>query len=383
MSILHEIIASKEDADDEQVVGQLYFESGDSISKHDDLIDLETSKASITVDSPENGFVEYLVETGSSVNVGEVIIRIHDQLDSISTRAFSVDKEISESDFIGKKIISRKAAEFISKNNLDISQIKKTFIRLIDVTGVGSSQPTKVKENVSVKRVEVDNSMLASLDGRLDVREIPLNLAKQVEVAALSSVQSTGLVSTIFYNVDDCTLPASENLIINSAGSFLPIISYEAARLLLKYPMLNAYYLNNKIMEYIDVNIGVALDMDDGLKVYTLKSTDKLGLEDIELEISQGIYDYFRKTLTLDQIKGSTFTITDLSSFGVDRFVPLINYKQSAILGVSGFDKKLNRFTLSLSFDHRVTEGKVVSKFLSELSSKLIDYCNNCSSEEE
>ena len=121
--------------------------------------------------------------------------------------------------------------------------------------------------------------------------------------------------------------------------------------------------------------------MDDGLKVYTLKNTDKLSLEDIELEISQGIYDYFRKALTLNQIKGSTFTITDLSSLGVDHFVPLINYKQSAILGVSGVDKKLKRFTLSLSFDHRVTEGKVASKFLSELSSKLIEHCNNLSPE--
>jgi pyruvate/2-oxoglutarate dehydrogenase complex dihydrolipoamide acyltransferase (E2) component len=382
MSILHEIIAPKEDADDEQVVGQLYFESGDSVSMDDDLIDLETSKASITVDSQANGFVEYLVKTGSSVKVGEVIIRIHDQLDSISTGAPPIDKEISESDFTGKKIISRKAAEFISKHNLDISQIKKTFIRLIDVNGGNSSQPTEVRENVSVERERVNNSMLASLEGNLDVREVPLKLAKQVEVAALSSVQSAGLVSTIFYNVDDCTLPPSENLIINTAGSFLPLISYEAARLLVKYPMLNAYYHDKKIMEYLDVNVGVALDMDDGLKVYTLKNTDKLSLEDIELEISQGIYDYFRKALTLNQIKGSTFTITDLSSLGVDRFVPLINYKQSAILGVSGVDKKLNRFTLSLSFDHRVTEGKVASKFLSELSSKLIEHCNNLNPEE-
>ena len=53
-------------------------------------------------------------------------------------------------------------------------------------------------------------------------------------------------------------------------------------------------------------------------------------------------------------------------------FVPLINYKQSAILGISAVDQKLNRFTLSLSFDHRVTEGKTAGKFLLELSEQLM-----------
>ena len=138
--------------------------------------------------------------------------------------------------------------------------------------------------------------------------------------------------------------------------------------------MLNAYFDNDYIMEYIDVNIGIALDIDDGLKVYTLKNSDKLDFKNLEYQISQGIYNYFSKRLTPDQIKGSTFTISDLCSLGIDRFVPLINYKQSAVLGVSALDKKLNRFTLSLSFDHRVTEGKVASKFLSELSSLLMKY---------
>ena len=371
MSILHEIIAPKENADDIFLVGTIYFKDKDKIVKNDELLDLETSKTIIALDSPVDGYVEYLVEKGHSVNVGEIILRIHDEPDAIISEKPSVSKTLSGFESAGEKIVSKKAQEYIKKHNIDISDINKTFISLNDLLDTESTEEIEDK-NFSDKSFV--KSILDPLETDLQVKKRPIVLAKQIEISALSGVQSSGLVSTIFYNVDDCNFPESENLIINSAGSFLPIITFEVAKLLRKYPMLNAYFDNDYIMEYIDVNIGIALDIDDGLKVYTLKNSDKLDFKNLEYQISQGIYNYFSKRLTPDQIKGSTFTISDLSSLGIDRFVPLINYKQSAVLGVSALDKKLNRFTLSLSFDHRVTEGKVASKFLSELSSLLMKY---------
>lgn len=371
MSILHEIIAPKENADDVFLVGTIYFKDKDKIVKNDELLDLETSKTIIALDSPVDGYVEYLVEKGHSVNVGEIILRIHDEPDAIISEKPSVSKTLSGFESAGEKIVSKKAQEYIKKHNIDISDINKTFISLNDLLDTESTEEIEDKNFPDKSFVK---SILDPLETDLQVKKRPIVLAKQIEISALSGVQSSGLVSTIFYNVDDCNFPESENLIINSAGSFLPIITFEVAKLLRKYPMLNAYFDNDYIMEYIDVNIGIALDIDDGLKVYTLKNSDKLDFKNLEYQISQGIYNYFSKRLTPDQIKGSTFTISDLSSLGIDRFVPLINYKQSAVLGVSALDKKLNRFTLSLSFDHRVTEGKVASKFLSELSSLLMKY---------
>jgi len=364
MSVIHEIIAPKENADDTLLVSRIYFTTKDRVKKQDELIDLETSKTAIIIDSPADGYVEYLVGPKKSVDVGEVIIRIHDNLSSIGENSEIYNKNLTVSQPNINHIISNKAKEFIQKYNVDISGINKTFICLNDLT----NDELSVKSELAYVGTK---SKLSSLDANLKVSEKSLSLAKQTEIYALLDVQSSGLVSTIFFNVDVDNLPKSENLIINSAGSFLPIVSFEAAKLLGKYPALNAYFEHNSIMEYVDVNIGVAIDIDDGLKVYTIKNSDRLTLKELEYEISQGIYSYFRKDLKTEQIKGSTFTITDLSSLGVDRFVPLINYKQSAILGISAFDNKLNRFTLCLSFDHRVTEGKVASKFLAELSENI------------
>ena len=85
---------------------------------------------------------------------------------------------------------------------------------------------------------------MSPLDARLSVEKKQITLAKKYEIAALSQVNSPGLVSTIFYNIDDCSFPESKNLLINSAGSYLPIIALEVSKLLRKYPMLNSYYDN-------------------------------------------------------------------------------------------------------------------------------------------
>ena len=368
MSILHELIAPKDDADDVFLVREIYFNDGDKVLKDTELIDLETSKTVVSIDSPVDGFVEYIVELGNTINVGELVLRIHDKPDSIVKKNQDFTSTLSSNKTSDNQRVSKKAQEYIDKHNVDISAISKSFISLSDILD------NNLPKSISTDRSSQESSsidILSPLDAELSVEKRQIKLAKKIEIAALSEVNSPGLVSTIFYNLDDCNFPESKNLIINSAGSYLPIIALEVSKLLRKYPMLNSYYDNHHIMEYADINIGIALDIDDGLKVYTIKNSDKLNLESIEYEISQGIYSYFRKTLTSRDIKGSTFTITDLSSLGVDRFVPLINYKQSAILGVSSIDDKHNRLTLSMSFDHRVTEGRAVANFLSELSNNL------------
>jgi pyruvate/2-oxoglutarate dehydrogenase complex dihydrolipoamide acyltransferase (E2) component len=356
-----EIIAPKENVDDTLLIIKNNYKSGDKVSKSDEVMDLETSKTVFSIEAEADGYIEYLVSPGSTVNVGQVIIRIHDSAfnpdeirknESLSAKA--IDPE--------KRVISFKAQQYILENNIDISHLNKSFITLSDVDPSAKANKPESK------------SKSIGMDSDLGVIAKPIGLGKQTEIKVLSHVQSSGLVSTIFVNVDILNIPKSENLLFKSSGSYLPVIAFEVSRLLKKYPVFNAYFENNCIMQYINVNIGIALDIDDGLKVYTLKNADTFTLEEMEMSIGEGIYSYFRKTLTPDKIKESTFTITDLSSFGVDRFIPLINYKQSAILGISSIDKKLDRFTLSLSFDHRITEGKLASIFLTDLAAAITNH---------
>ncbi len=355
MAIINEIISPKSNADKVMLVRKTYFSNNDKVNKGNELIDLETSKTAIILDAPIAGFIEYVAQPGDSVNVGEIIIRIHDKPFDIN---FNSNKK-NNIDTIDK-IISFAAENYIKKNNIDISRINKHLITLSDV----SKDTIDSSENIHAAKLE-------ELKSTIKTTQSPIGLSKQTEIDMLSSVQSGGLVSTISINVEATEIEESDSLFSNTSDTYLPIIIHESSKLLEKYPELNSYFQHGFIYRYDSINIGLALDIDDGLKVYNIRDCNNLCLDEVKNSIAEGVYHYLRKDLTVENITESTFTITDLSQYGVSSFIPLVNNMQSAILGVSAIDKKLGRFSLSLSFDHRVTEGKVASKFLAKLSENI------------
>ena len=97
-------------------------------------------------------------------------------------------------------------------------------------------------------------------------------------------------------------------------------------------------------------------------------------MQETEAAIMELSNKYLDDALLIDDLSDITFTITDLSGEGVSFFRPLINMMNSAILGVSAIDEKLQRSILTVTFDHRVTEGKLVAQFLQELKNRIESY---------
>jgi pyruvate/2-oxoglutarate dehydrogenase complex dihydrolipoamide acyltransferase (E2) component len=202
-----------------------------------------------------------------------------------------------------------------------------------------------------------------------------LSKAKRREIEYLSDIQSTGLTSTVHSFVD------TEGIFthINRShkylkDSLLPVIIYEASRLLASYPLLNGYYTEEGVALYKEINIGFAIDIDKGLKVLKIPRSADMSITGLEATIIELSGRYLDDTLQIDDLSDITFTITDLSAEGVTFFQPLINKMNSAILGMSAIDTKLQRATLSLTFDHRVTEGKTAARFLNDLKDRLESY---------
>lgn len=364
MTILYEIQVPKDNMDEEIVVINLHFNSEDSIKKDIAIIDIETSKTVLELSSPVNGYIEYLVRTDEVVQIGQNIARIHDSISSIqesSSLQLESEKETSSSKVNVEKTnksITKDAQLLISKYNIDISLIESSFIKKKDVEKYLLEQSITTNSNIN------KNPNIISK---------PISNSKKIEIENLSNINNTGLVSTVFMNIEAVDLHDSgENS--KTSSSYLPLILLETSKLLRKYPVFNSFFSNEEIHEYLDINIGLAIDIDDGLKVFTLFAIDKKSLIQIKDSIFQGSYRYLRKSLTPKDLTGSTFTVTDLSLYGVDRFIPLVNKNQSSILGISSVDETLKRFNLSLSFDHRVTEGKRASEFLFELKEGIENY---------
>jgi pyruvate/2-oxoglutarate dehydrogenase complex dihydrolipoamide acyltransferase (E2) component len=258
---------------------------------------------------------------------------------------------IDKSAFNGRDFVSRQDVE-------ELKGINGTANKKISVPPV-TQQPKKTA-------IPVDNS-------KVIIERLSSNKKREIEF--LSHVQSTGLTSTINTTVNSEGIFVHLNRSLKYfKNSLLPVIIYETGRLLQKYPALNGYFTGDGIAYYKDINVGFAIDIDKGLKVLKISDTAARGLTEIEENIMALSNRYLDETLQIDDLTDITFTITDLSSEGVAFFRPLINMMNSGILGVSAIDEKLQRCTLSCTFDHRVTEGKLAAVFLKELANRLESY---------
>jgi len=163
--------------------------------------------------------------------------------------------------------------------------------------------------------------------------------------------------------------------------TYTDIIVKAAARALGEHPLLNATLVDNEIRLFTDKNIGVAVALEEGLIVPVVLSADQKGLGAISVEVKQLVERARAGAFTPDDLSGGTFTITNLGSFGIDVFDPIIVAGQAAILGIGRIaDKPVvvakavvirSMMNLCLSFDHRIVDGAPAARFLQRLKALL------------
>ena len=166
-----------------------------------------------------------------------------------------------------------------------------------------------------------------------------------------------------------------ENITIND------IIIYAVSRTLAKHRNLNAHFLDDRMLYFKNVNMGVAVDTDRGLMVPTLFDANLKSLNEISAEVKKLIKDCQAGTINPDLLKNGSFTITNLGTLDIESFTPVINPPQTGILGVDnivhrsrevdGEIKFYPAMGLSLTFDHRAIDGAPAAKFLKDLKTNL------------
>jgi pyruvate dehydrogenase E2 component (dihydrolipoamide acetyltransferase) len=153
--------------------------------------------------------------------------------------------------------------------------------------------------------------------------------------------------------------------------SVLELAMHHAALLLGDFPDLNGYYAQGRAFSYRHVSIGFAINAGYSLKVPVVRNCNTAA----PLEIARAVRDlslrYMREELTNDDLTGGTFTVTDLSGHAVVHFVPVLNDRQSAILGICAPRPGTGTRDLVLTFDHRISDGMRAATFLGELRASL------------
>lgn len=161
------------------------------------------------------------------------------------------------------------------------------------------------------------------------------------------------------------------------------LVGFAAIRVLAKYPRINAHVLDSTIRSYAHVHLGLAVDTPRGLMVPVVRHADTLSLRRFSEESKRLTKGCLEGTITPDELSGATFTVTNLGSFGIESFTPILNSPETGILGVDSIVPRPTsesvmahaavpsfemRIGFSLTVDHRVVDGADAARFLKDLS---------------
>ena len=314
------------------------FDSGAVVEKDQLLCEVETSKAVMEIHAPAAGRLVYTAAAGEDLPVGDTICYI--------LEGDSEPVEPCPSPPTPAARLSAAARAAAEQHGVDIASFPPgTLVRSEDV----------------LRR--------AGGGDRLAAQWEDLPRRKLLEGRILEGGRSAVLPGSVTCMVPLGQLPARIRDLHLATGGLLPLIVFEAARLLRKYPEFNAAHDRGRIGYYRHVHIGWALDGGDGLVVPVVEDADQKDIREIAALMQTQMEAYIARSLSTQELLAATFTISDLSGYGVSFFSPLISRAQSAILGVGkGHDESLS---LTLAFDHRLSEGRKAALYLRELSERL------------
>jgi pyruvate dehydrogenase E2 component (dihydrolipoamide acetyltransferase) len=148
-----------------------------------------------------------------------------------------------------------------------------------------------------------------------------------------------------------------------------------------RHPIMNATLIGDEIHQLEFVHIGVAVALEDGLIVPVVRDADKKTVREIAREVRRLAEGARDGTLSVDEVTGGTFTITNLGNYGIDGFTPIINSPEAAILGVGRIAERVvihddqiarrKMTVLSLTIDHRLIDGAAGAEFMQSLTELL------------
>lgn len=369
----------------EAVLLEFHKKVGEFIKRGENFLDLETDKVVLEVPVPEDGVItEIKFPKGTTVKSGQVIAYLDTSAkgeDNTSKPAANNVKE-AKVDVVVTTATDNKP---ISDKTLAMPSAKKMAadnnIDLKSISGTG-------KEGRILKE-DVINKINGVGGTRLEKREPMSSLRKKVAARLLASQQENAILTT-FNEVDMkpvMDLRAKyKDIFEKKYGVKLGFMSFfvkAAVAALQEFPVLNAYIDKEDIVYHAYCDIGIAVSSSRGLVVPILRNAENMSLSDIELAIADFANKAKTGKLSIEEMTGGTFSITNGGTFGSMMSTPIINPPQSAILGMHAIKERAvvvdgqivirPMMYLALSYDHRLIDGKEAVSSLVKIKNMLED----------
>lgn len=366
---------------------------GDSVEEHQVVLDLETDKAIVEVPSPRKGKVIKLNKAeGETVQVGEVLLTIELEGEAVAPApsAPAVEARPPSVSVVGtlpeaeEVLASPKARSLAKKLGIDVSKVTGT-----GPGGAVTEKDVTAYSGAKAEKAEVRETLGPDRFGpveRVPIKGVRKAITKNLLASQRSAAFVTGMDDADVTDLWD--LREREGRVARERGvhlTFLPFFMKAVQHALKSHPFLNASVdeQREEIIVKKYYNIGVAVDTPDGLMVSVVKNVDKKTILELAGELQELSKKARDRKITLEELKGSTFTISNYGTFGGTYATPIINYPDVAILGTGKISERpwvrngaiaIRRILpLSITFDHRVVDGREAALFLSKVVKYLED----------
>jgi pyruvate dehydrogenase E2 component (dihydrolipoyllysine-residue acetyltransferase) len=378
---------------------------GDEVREDQTLAEIETDKAVVEMPSPYKGTILKIhVKEKEIIKVGQVLVTVGDKGESAEEEAPAAKAEEKLAPATGPSVVG-----VVPESRTEIREVlaapkvRKLALELgVDIKSVKGSGPQGriTEEDVQAAKLAAAGpkeekkpafKIKEKFDFYGELERIPLRGVRRATAKRMHESVSTAAHVTHFDEADATALVnARESLKPRAVEksvklTFLPFIIKALVAAIKDHPLLNAT-LNNEDEEIIVkkyYNFGIAVDVPDGLIVPVVKGVDQKSIFDLAGEIQTLAEAAKKRTLDLADLKGGTFSITNVGMIGGEAATPIINYPEVAILATMKIEDRarlkngqvmaVKTLPLCLSFDHRVIDGAEAARFMNDLVAKLED----------
>ncbi|MDR9834675.1 2-oxoglutarate dehydrogenase complex dihydrolipoyllysine-residue succinyltransferase [Herbaspirillum huttiense] len=369
---------------------QWHKKVGEPVARDENLIDIETDKVVLELPSPDAGVITQIIKAdGATVVAGEVIAILDTdasaQVAPTEVKAAPAPQATNEPTPVAAPELASKgdvampaAAKLLADNNLSTSQVTGTGkdgrVTKGDVLGALSAPAAAPVAAAKPALAQVAAPVKAGLESRPEQR-VPMSRLRARVAERLVQSQSTNAILTTFNEINMQPVIDLRNKYKDKFEKehgvklgFMSFFVKAVVHALKKYPIVNASVDGNDIVYHGYFDIGVAVGSPRGLVVPILRDADQMSIADIEKKIGEFGQKAKDGKLSIEELSGGTFTVSNGGTFGSMLSTPIINPPQSAILGIHATKERavvengqvvvrpINYF--ALSYDHRIIDGR-------------------------
>ncbi|MBC8289569.1 MAG: 2-oxo acid dehydrogenase subunit E2 [Planctomycetes bacterium] len=373
---------------DEGTFGEWLKADGEFVNADEPVFTLESEKALQEVESVDEGYLHILAggaEEGDIVTVGTLLGYLlaegEEPPDVTAGDRAAADEDVPSAESVVSAARVKTAAVASTQPSGVTPAISPRAARLAAQLGVdwaglaGSGRTGRIRE-ADIRAA----AGAAPTAGRAAVSSVRGVIADRM----MATVHSTAAV-TLTTRVDATSLVALRQQYQESQTEHVPsyqdVVAKLTALALRQHPVMNSQWTDEGIVESDGIHIGLAVDTEAGLLVPVVRDVDQLSLGEVTQQ-SQSLIERARnRSCSPAELSGGTFSITNLGAFGVDFFTPILNSPQTAILGLGAIRREAvaegdrivaqDQLPLSLTFDHRITDGAPAARFLQTIAGMI------------